>query len=197
MRTIANILLASMLFALCVHAKNRSIRFSGQLARGETFRKELNKDLIFALIPETSDRGAISGWTITVSPQGGNTRECKDFVWVVTPPYRGYNASYLDNSYGTTAEQAMKFSPRHFKFVLNCSDYQKEADRVDRILWSYNYAEAEVQEAQEQLGTSAHGSGRLWIRKYKISRSPRLAGGKDLGQIDSISFEVQIELPEP
>jgi hypothetical protein len=153
MRTIARIVLLSALFAFCGHAQDSAIRFSGQLARGETFRKEINKDLAFALVPNTIDPEAISGWTITISPEGDHPRECNDFVWVVMPPYRSYNPRYLDTSYGTTAEEAMKFSPRDFNFVLNCSDYKQEEARVDRILWSYSYSNDEVQEAQDKLGT--------------------------------------------
>ena len=197
MRTLAYIVLLSTLFALPGHAQDRTIRFTGQLKRGETFRKEINNDLAFVLVPNSTDPGAISGWTITVSPRGDHPKECDEFVWVVTQPYRGYNASYLDTSYGTTAEEAVKFSPREFNFVLNCSDYQVEEERVNRLLWSYNYTEAQVQEAQEKLGTSPQGSGRLWIRDYKISPAPKPAGDKNLGQIDSITFEVEIELPKP
>jgi hypothetical protein len=196
MRTLARIVLLSTLFALFGHGQDRAIHFSGQLSRGETFRKEISKDLVFALVPNTIDPEAISGWTITISPEGDHPRECNDFVWVVMPPYRSYNPRYLDTSYGTTAEEAMKFSPRDFNFVLNCSDYKQEEARVDRLLWSYNYTNEQVQEAQEKLGTSPQGSGRLWIRDYKISPAPKPAGDRNLGQIDSIRFEVEIELPK-
>ena len=196
LRTIAGIVLLSTLCALCGHAQNRNIHFAGQLSRGDKFRKEISKELAFVLVPNTSDPGAISGWTITVAPLSDHPSECDDFVWVVTQPYRSYNARYLDTSYGTTAEEAMKYSPREFNFVLNCPDFKQEEERVNRLLWPYNYTEQQVQEAQEKIGTSRQGKGRLWIRDYKISPAPKPAGDKNLGQIDSISFEVEIELPK-
>ncbi|MBI2817243.1 MAG: hypothetical protein HYX72_09915 [Acidobacteria bacterium] len=151
MRIIARILLLSTLLAFCSQAQNTVIHFSGQLSRGEKFQKQLTPDLVFILEPNTSESAGISGWTIIISPQADHSGECKDFAWVVTPPYRGYSARYLDTSYGTTAEEAVKISPREFNFVLNCSDYEKERERVDRLLWPYNYTEEEIKQAEESL----------------------------------------------
>ncbi len=197
MLKIAYLLLMVTWFALYAQAQERTIHIAGELSRGEKFQKAITPDLNFVLRPDTAAPGAISGWAITVSPQHDHPRECDEFVWVVTPPYRGYNPAHLDTSYGTPAEEAMKFSPRDFNFVLNCSGYKEEEERVDRILWSYNYTEEQVQDAQEKLGSSPQGKGRLWVRDYKISPAPQLAGGKNLGQIDWIRFEVEIQLPKP
>jgi hypothetical protein len=182
-------------FALGGHAQQASLRFSGRVARGEKFQKDISDELLFVLQPTASDPGAIEGWTIQVSPKGEHLRECDDFVWVVMAPYRGYNDRFLDTSYGTKAEDAVKRSPREFNFVLNCTDYKVEAGRVNRVLWPYNYTEAEVQQAQEKLATSPQGKGRLWIRGYGTGPAPKKAGDENLGQIDWISFDVEIELP--
>lgn len=182
--------------ALCIPAPAQTLRFSGRVANGEKFEKELPGGLRFALQPDTGDPGAIAGWTIEVSPSASHPKECDDFVWVVTQPYRGYNARYLDTSYGTTAEEAVKFSPREFRFVLNCADYQREAARVDRALWPGNYSESEVKEALARLGTSPHGTGRLWIRDSRISAAPKMAAGKNLGRMDWIAFDVEIAIPK-
>lgn len=196
MRNLAPTVLLSTWFALCGQAQNPSMHFSGQLSRGDEFRKELTRDLVLTLEPNKLESAGTSGWTIMVSPQGDHPPECDDFVWVVTPPFRGYNARYLDTSYGTTAEEAMKFSPRDFNFVLNCSDYERERERVDRLLWPYNYTEEQIKQAEESLGTSPQGKGRLWVRDYKTKASPNPAGDKNAGQIDWISFDVEIEMPK-
>lgn len=185
-----------ILFALSSLAQNRSIHFSGEVSKGEKFRKEIGRDLEFVLLPRAIDPGAIEGWTITVSPEGDHPAECKDFVWVVTPPYRSYNPRYLDTSYGTTAKDAVSFSPREFSFVLNCSDYIQEQERVDRLLWPYSYTDAQVKEAEDHLGSSPLGKGRLWIRDFKISPATKEAGNKNLGRIDWIKFEVEIKIPK-
>lgn len=53
-----------------------------------------------------------------------------------------------------------------------------------------------MKDAGERLGTSPQGKGRLWIRDSRISRAPKPAGGVNLGQIESITFDVQIEIPQ-
>jgi len=166
------------------------LRFSGRVQKGETFRADLPGGLQFVLLATASDPGGVEGWTIQVSPKASHPTECDDFVWAVMPPYRSYNARYVDTSYGTTAEEAVKFSPREFSFVLNCADQQQEAERVNRLLWPYNFSEAQVEEARDRLGTSRQGKGRLSIRDSKVSPA-----SVNLGQIDWIAFEVEIELP--
>jgi hypothetical protein len=120
---------------------------------------------------------------------------CDDFVWVATPPYRFSNPRYLDTSYGIDAREAVRWSPREFAFVVRTADCEKEADRATRVLWPANYSEREVQEAQEQLGTSPLGRGSLVILDSKTSAAPGAVGGKDWGQIDWLKFEVRISLP--
>jgi hypothetical protein len=66
-----------------------------------------------------------------------------------------------------------------------------EAERVDRLLWPGNYTDAQYKEAQEKLGTSPQGTGRLWVRNYKISPAPKSPGDRNLGQIDWIRFDVR------
>ena len=185
----------SIVLSTWSNAQDVPFHFSGRVAKGELFQKDIPGGLKFRLVPTATDPGAVEGWTIQVSPKADHLRECDDFVWVVMQPYRNYNARYIDTSYGTTAEEAVKYSPREFNFVLNCSDYRQEAERVNRVLWPYNYSDAEVKDARGRLGTSPQGKGRLWIRDSRVSPAPRPAGDVNLGQIDSITFEVQIEIP--
>ena len=124
MKTTARIIFVSTLFALCSIAQDRLNHFSGRISKGEKFQRDIVGGLQFVLMPTVNNPGAVEGWTIQVSPKGDHPLECDDFVWIVMPPYRSYNARYLDTSYGTAAEEAMKSSPREFSFVLNCSDYK-------------------------------------------------------------------------
>ena len=54
-----------------------------------------------------------------------------------------------------------------------------------------------MKEAEERLGTSPQGKGRLWIRDYKVSPAKKAAGDVNLGQIDWITFDVEIKTPKP
>ncbi|HXJ92274.1 MAG TPA: hypothetical protein VMT20_05275 [Terriglobia bacterium] len=189
---------AFLLVAVCaarLGAQGRSVTFSGEAAEGQTYRKQISHGLDFVLSPDTMGAG-ITGWTIEVSPHiPPSEPQCGDFTWVVTPPYRFQNVRYLDTSYATTAQDAVRVSPRDFKFVLNCDDFKVERKRVNLVLWSYTYPKSEVDQALAKLGSSPSGTGRLWIEDYKITPGKRTADGVDLGEIHWIKFRVEIRFP--
>jgi hypothetical protein len=178
-------------------SQDRSISFSGQVSQGQTFRKSIGHGLDFVLTPISGQQsGDLTGWTIGVSPQGQpSDPECKDFAWVVTPPYRFGNALNLDTQYDRTAQEAVRASPREFSFVLNCSDLKTEQKRVERVLWPYTYSQQDVDEALAKLGSSPLGTGRLWIKGYRITPGRKTAASVDFGAIHWIKFKVEIKFP--
>jgi hypothetical protein len=176
-------------------SQDRSITFSGEASEGQTFRKSIGQGLDFVLIP-VSMGGGITGWTIEVSPQGKPPApECEDFLWVVTPPYHFQNARYLDTSYGITAQEAVRSSPREFSFVLNCADFLTESKRVDLVIYPSTASKQEMDEARAKLGTSPLGKGRLWIEDFKITPGHKPGTAEDLGAIHWIKFKVEIKFP--
>lgn len=182
---------------LSAGSQDRAITFAGEVSQGEAFWKSIGHGLDFVLTPSSAERGAISGWTMEVSPQGRPADpQCTDFVWVVTPPYRFQNARYLDTSYGTTAQDAVRASPREFNFVLSCADFKTERERLDRVLSPYMYSKKDVDEALAKLGSSPVGKGRLWIEDYRIAPGQKSAAGVDLGVIRWIGFKVEIKFPD-
>lgn len=184
------------LSSLSAGSQDHSIRFTGEASEGQAFRKSIGHGLDFVLMP-ASMGGGITGWTIEVSPQGQSSDpECDHFAWVVTPPYRFGNARYLDTEYGTTAQEAVRISPREFSFVLNCADLKMESERVRRVLWPYTFSKQEVDEALAKLGSSPLGTGRLSITRYKITPGRKTTAGVDLGAIHWIKFKVEIKFPE-
>jgi hypothetical protein len=175
---------------------DKPVRFTGELARGHEFRRSIGQGLIFALSPDSSDPSEAGGWTITIAPEkpAGNAA-CKDFAWVVMPPYRDYNQRYLNTTYGTMAWQAIAMSPREFSFVLNSEDCRAEAAWVSALLFSNAPPEKEFAEARAKLGSSPRGRGNLWIDKSKISRAAHAIDGVNYGSIDWIQFHVEIRFP--
>ncbi|HUI44053.1 MAG TPA: hypothetical protein VL523_18975 [Terriglobia bacterium] len=145
--------------------------------------------------PTTAQPDVITGWTLSVAPQHPPKPECSEFSWVVTPPYHFQNQRYLDTSYSTTAQEAMRNSPRSFKFVLNCADYHTEDERVEEVLSPGNHSKEEVDDALAKLGSSPVGEGNLWVEDYRIIPGKRDAAGVDLGRIYWIRFKVEIEYP--
>lgn len=194
---ISGVILGALL-SLAAGAQRDSLTFSGEVSLGQTFRKNIGHGLDFVLKPSTEAPGKITGWTIEVSPRTplSNSR-CIDYVWVVTPPYRSYNTRYLDTSYGTTAQEAVRTSPRDFRFVLNCADFETESKRVEIILWRYNYSQKDADKALAELGTSPLGKGSVWIEDYKIRPGEESAGTAEVGVIDWIKFRVEIKFPKP
>ena len=176
-------------------SQDRSISFSGEVSEGQTFRKSVGHGLDLVLTPASMGDG-ISGWTIEVSPQGQpSDPECTNYAWVVTPPYRFGNATYLDTQYGTTAQEAVRISPREFSFVLSCADFKTERGRLDIVLWPYTYSKEVADEALAKLGSSPLGTGRLWIRRYRITPGRKSGAEVDLGAIHWIKFKVEIKFP--
>ncbi|MBI1896725.1 MAG: hypothetical protein HYS04_09370 [Acidobacteria bacterium] len=174
-------------------AGQKPLRFSGEVARGREFRKEIGQGLLFALAPVNYGEG-IEGWQIAVTPQtpASQDGECHEFSWIATPPYRFQNPRYVDTSYGTTAAEAVKDSPREFRFVLNCTDYRQEYKWVERLLWPYKYDRGQLDEAEAKLGKSPLGTGKLTILEAKITEG---AGEQKLGRIEWLKFEVEMRLP--
>ena len=172
------------------------IRFSGEVARDHEFRRPIGHGLVFALVSDKSEPGAISGWTITIAPEAKQDHaDSNDFAWVVMPPYRSSNSRYLSTTYGTTAKEAVGWSPRDFNFVLNCHDYQAEGARLDIALWPYSYSKQQQHDALAMLGTSAQGRGKMWIDKSKIRQAALAINGLNYGSIDWIQFHVEIQFP--
>ena len=183
------------LASLSAGAQDHSISFSGEVTQGQTFRKSVGHGLDFVLTP-SSMGGGITGWIIQVSPHGQTVDpECTDFVWVVTPPYHFQNVRYLDTSYSTTAQEAMRVSAREFQFVLNCADFKTESRRVDLAIYPSTASKQEVDDAIAKLGSSPLGKGRLWIKRYRITPGRKSEAGVDLGAIHWIKFKVEIKIP--
>ncbi len=189
-------IIASLL-SLNAGAEDRTIRFSGEVAQKLAFRKDIGHGLDFVLKPLNEKHyGVLNGWTIEVEPQGKySDPECTDYLWVVTPPYRFWNHRYLSTEYGNTAQDVVAFSPREFSFVLNCDDYKIERQRVDRVLWPYTYSKDDVDDSLAKLGTSPHGTGRLWIRDSKYTSGDKTTNPVKPGEIHWIKFEVEIKFP--
>jgi hypothetical protein len=173
--------------------KEDIVRFQSDLSRGHNFHEPIGHGLVL-ILASTGD-----GWDIRVSPQTAGERECEDFTWVVNPPFRNYNALYLNSSYGMTAQDAVDESPREFNFVLSCAGYKRESTFVRRLIEStpagFQHSEKQIAEAQAKLGTSPQGHGNLWILDYEISPAPKDIEGKNYGQIDWIRFRVEIRFP--
>ena len=161
-------------------AREDAIRFQSEVSSGQSFRESIGHGLVLILSPLGG------GWIIGVSPQTVTEPDCRDFAWVVNPPFRAYNALYLNAAYGMTAQDAVNRSPREFNFVLSCAACKRESTFLRRA----------IESTPVGMGTSPQGHGKLWIVDHKTSPAPAEIDGVNHGQIDWIRFRVEIRFPE-
>ena len=172
------------------------LSFRGEVSANQAFERRFGDGLLFRLVPE----GEQFGWDIEVVPdRPGDTRQ-SEYTWVVTPPYHFWNPRYLDASYGMSASEAVRSSPRNFNFVLSEEQYKKAADLVALAVTSHPQSdkrsaeefEKESQDAANALFKFPVAKGRLIIFKSSIGTSDE--SGKQ-GFIKRLEFRVDLRVP--
>lgn len=181
----------------------KTIKFSGEVASGQNFEKEVENNLFFRLQSEGSS------WTISVGSKTSKTsvkdvgyESYKNFAGVVTPPYRGINNIYIEGWHFRNSDNSgpNEVGPknvnaygevRKFYFVLNDADYQKAFDALQKMMWSYSYSEQEINEATVIHDKLSKGYGKLTIHDLKLNN---LVIEKQAG-IESMKFDVELVFP--
>src|SRR5215471_16961102 len=165
------------LAAFAVFAQDKPVKFAGEVKAGQEFRKPIGKGLVFLL------KGDDDGWIIEVQPENPQGFGCRNFSTVIATPLHGYTPNDLNVSYGVSAADAMKQSPREVAFVLDGASCKLEFERLNRLSWPQSYPAAEVEAAKNWYGTAAGGRATLRIVQSKVSPSGELVDGKDPGKI--------------
>ncbi len=180
--------LVAPLFGIAL-AHDEVTHFSGDVSRGQVYKREIGSGLLFVLSPTDT------GWMIRIVPQT-SCADSDDWARVVNSPYRNYNSLFVDASYGITARQAVKdMNPREFSFVLTCADYKSEGHRLDVVLWPYTYSKKEADAALANLGSSPLGKAIFTILNSKTSRAEQDIEGKNYGKIDWLTFRLDVTFP--
>jgi len=176
--------------------KCQRLVLNGEVSAGQAFERKIGGNLLFRLNPKT----ALSGWTIEVISEHTGDPAHSEYVWVVNPPYRSFNTSFLDTSYGIKAKDAVAYPPREFNFVLTEDQFKRAADLVEILIMSRPLSDKRPQEeidkewnmAREALARLPVAKGRLTIADSRVADS---AGKSDLGSIDWLKFEVELHVP--
>jgi hypothetical protein len=172
------------------------ISFRSEVSAKQSFERSFGNTLVFRLVP----KGEQFGWDIEVVPERREGTRQSEYIWVVTPPYRGLNPRFLDTSYGTSPSEAVRFSPRDFNFVLNEEQFKKAANLVELAIMSHpqsdkRSAEEFSKESQDAVGSLFRfpvAKGRLTILKSRIETSGE--SGKQ-GFIKWLEFRVDLRVP--
>ena len=161
-----------------------AVCFSGEVLYGQEFRRPITRSMDFV----------INGGTRFAVVPSQTEGECDDFSNAVNPPHRAHKLLDLSADYDWTVEQEVAASPRRFKFVTNCADSHVEVERLRIVLWPYMVTEEKAAEAMEKLGTSASGTGRIWITGSNVSHADDPPDNNH-GKILWMKFSVEILLP--
>jgi hypothetical protein len=168
---------AGLLFA---QEKEKPVKFSGEVKAGQEFRKPIGRGLLFLLKADDD------GWIIEVQPEVPHGESCRNYSTVIATPLNGYTANDLNVSYGVSAAEAVKRTPREIAFVLDGAACRLEFERMNRLSWPKSYPAAEVEASRQGYGTSAGGRAMLKILQAKLSGT-----GEDI-KIDWIRFDVEV-----
>src|SRR5512136_243124 len=98
MKQIIFLVLGAALFAQSVQAKDscQSFRFPGEVRGGESFRQVIGTEASFFVDPSGAPG---SGWRFEIGSTSSGQTEDPDYVYLVTPPYRGRHITMIDTSY--------------------------------------------------------------------------------------------------
>ena len=162
------------------------VLFSGEVASGASFEREIGNGLLFRLVP--SPVGFGKGWDIEIVPKIVPSGGYSEYSAIVTPPYHFYNLRYLNASYDVTAKQAVAISRRTFQFAQTPEDMQAASVVVNSVIYSVDWP------SKKDSLTAAASKVLLGEGELKILQS-RITPGKnneDLGSIDWLKFEVRL-----
>ena len=173
------------------------LSFGGEVSAGQKFERKFGEKVLFHLNPANASHG----WTIEVRPEAqDHSPGEREYVWVVTPPYHFNNVRYLDTAYGTSAEEAVRESPRDFNFVLNEEQFNRAADLVDSAISSHPLSDhrtpeglgKESEDAVRDLKAFSVSKGRVTILDSRVNPT---GGDNDLGSIEWLQFKVELQVP--
>ncbi|MGH9572046.1 MAG: hypothetical protein ACRD40_00735, partial [Candidatus Acidiferrales bacterium] len=161
---------------------------SGTLAAGKFFERDIGHGLIFRLVPSPASYG--KGWDIEIRPKGDPAGGFDEYASIATPPYHLYKPTYLNASYGVTAQKAVAMSPRRFQFVETSQDSQAASVVVNTVVYTVDWP-AHKDSIAAAAAKIPVGVGQLRVLDSHITPGKN---NEDLGSIDWIKFQVRLWL---
>jgi hypothetical protein len=169
-------------------AEKIDVHIAGEVTRGKIFQQDIGHGLVFRLAPSPGSPDL--GWKIEIVPKSDPGDDPIEFSAIATPPYRMYNARYLEVSFGTSAKEAVATTPRVFYFVQSVDDEHRAEECLNAALYPTNVSDEEKVRVVAEQDQIQLGKGELRILKSRIGRSKTLTGE---GTIDWVRFDVDLE----
>jgi hypothetical protein len=192
----------------------RVASIEGEVRAGQAFEHPIGNGLEIMLEP------LVSGWIVRVLPAHG-PRGQHDYAELATPPYRSVSPLLISTDYSFRAQDALAWTPRHFRFAADRSSFlalQHWYDEYERdtsglqarrtaesklVQLAAHAPEAEltildahlVQGTADQAGTAAMVASHLNASAHEVDQP---ADGKStpLGRLVSLRFLVRFDLPK-
>lgn len=165
-------------------------KFEGKVSRNQMFEQPISQDIYFRLWPISH------GWEIWI---GKKAQPYDSYVAVVTPPYHGMNARFIEGWHFRNSDNTGPNEPgeklvnapqkeRRFSFILSEKDFQIAYAALSPELLPSEKEREQVLAAAEKLEPY---DGKLTITGLKL-------GNLVLGEkawIESMDFEIELSLP--
>lgn len=159
----------------------------GEVRDENSFDRDIGRGLIFRLVRSPESYG--KGWDIQVVPKDVASG-FPEYATVATPPYHLYKPTYLNASYGVTAEEAVAMNPRRFQFVETPHDSQAATVVMQTMVYTIDW-HLHAKQLQEEAGKIPVGIGELRIMSSRVTKGKN---SEDLGSVDQLEFEARFWL---
>jgi hypothetical protein len=173
--------------------ESTSLRFTGEVTRGQRFGKEIAPGLVFRLEP---DAGNDPGWSIRVevsSEPSSESIDCKsiDCIAPTEETSRGSNELALEAPERLGRDAELK-RLREFGFIPTPSECKVAWDLMNLAIYPSNRTDKEREEAGNKLSKIPSGTGTFKVVDDRLSAPP----GKDQPvAMDWLKFEVELRFP--
>lgn len=164
------------------------VHFTGEVTNGKPFQFDIGRGLVFLLVPPANATDA--GWIIEIAPEDEPPGGPIEFSAVATPPYHVYNDRIIATLYGRSAKEIVQLKDRKFFFVHSVNDEHRAEEVVNAAFYPTDLSDQEKVRIAAERDEVKVSKGELHILKAHTGRAKNL---NDLGAIDSIRFEVDIE----
>lgn len=183
------------------------VKFGGEVRDQSSFRRQLGPELFFYVDHQDTQGG--DGWEYEIGSRAAD--EVHQYIYVVTPPYRGFRWTMLYPSYLMSAQEIAAPGESDFWFVLTRQDMDKASYAVGQLIFSGATQPGERSFAQLEALPKGKGVFRIVSSEftpgtYKSSEPvpPELQQKpypneetlvRLYGEITAIAFEVELVFP--
>ena len=162
----------------------KRVVIEGSVRRGDEFSQDFGSGFTFRL------QGGKDVWSIVITHAASPDN---DLVYPVNPPYRFSNRQYIGPGYGDSARESIAYTPRDLAFIYRPADIGRAWSDLDRVLWPYNYPEAEVQKATNDLTQIPTGTVTFEVLAAELGPDESRPGGEEC--VRALKFRASITWP--